>query len=184
MDCFNASSHRDHEITFSQTYAFSVTCDCGDVTAFLDNEHLGCAHHPRRPPGATIPNHPKWFITDTPIPQDLVQQIYETLVICLEFVIRAFQTSPLPADYTRLPKDLETMKEGDVLTSAEDAEGRAKGPWSVVLYSDDKHVQREVARQIRDALGVSLEIAERCTREIEQMVRRDMAKLTHRAAKC
>ena len=54
--------------------------------------------------------------------------------------------------------------------TAEPRETRDKGPWSVAVYADDKHVLREVTRQMRDALGVSWETAEQLAKEADEKV--------------
>jgi E3 ubiquitin-protein ligase UBR1 len=58
-----------------------------------------------------------------------------------------------PEEMTSVPRDL-----------------RGKGPWSVVVWADDKHTAKEFTRQIRDAAGVSHKTAETYTREIEEVV--------------
>jgi E3 ubiquitin-protein ligase UBR1 len=147
-----------------------MACDCGNRSAFHNDDHLGCSSHPPLPPGVKPPHHPISYTSDAPIPDDLIDNIHKTVAQCLDFVIRTFQVSPLPTEHGHLPKDFEEMQAGDPLTSGEEAEGRAKGPWSVILFGDDKHVGKEVARQIRDALGTSQEDAEMSTRELEAMV--------------
>jgi len=103
--------------------------------------------------------------------------MYETIVLCLEFIIQVLQYGPPPTEYGNLPKDEIDMRLAEENTG-EAREKRGKGPWSVVLWADEKHVAKEVTRQIRDALGVSWETAERYAKEVEEVVRnRILAKL-------
>jgi len=170
VDCFHAANHEGHEVLFGQTFSFAAACDCGDPTAWRDDEHLGCSQHPRLPPGNLAPSHSLGFTTDDPrIPPALIKALYETIVLCLEFIIQVLQHSPLPTEYGILPKDEITMRLAEDNTG-EGRERRGKGPWSVILWSDEKHVVREVTRQIRDALGVSWETAERYAKEVEEVV--------------
>jgi E3 ubiquitin-protein ligase UBR1 len=107
--------------------------------------------------------------TNPDIPDELVMALYHSIIVCLEFVIGTMEHSFLPSELGNLPKDLDEMLAG-VGGTAESEEKRCLGPWSVAFYSDDKHVLKEIARQIRDALGVSLETAEQLAKEAEQLV--------------
>jgi len=97
--------------------------------------------------------------------------LYHSIIICLEFVIGTLEHSFLPSELGNLPKDLNEMLAG-VGGTAESEEKRTQGPWSVAFYSDDKHVLKEIARQVRDALGVSWETAEQLSKEAEHIVSR------------
>ena len=172
VDCFHAADHEGHEVLFGQSFSFAAACDCGDPTAWRDDEHLGCSHHPRLPRGAQPRSYPQGYNTDDPrIPPALIKAMYETVVLCLEFIIQVFIHSPLPTEYGNLPKDEIEMRLAENNTG-EARERRGKGPWSVVLWADEKHVAKEVTRQIRDSLGVSWETAERHAEEVEGVVGR------------
>lgn len=49
--------------------------------------------------------------------------------------------------------------------TGEPKDKRGAGPWAVVLWQDDRHVLKELARQVRDGLGVKWEVAEQWVRE-------------------
>lgn len=49
--------------------------------------------------------------------------------------------------------------------TGEPKDKRGVGPWAVVLWQDDRHVLKELARQVRDGLGVKWEVAEQWVRE-------------------
>lgn len=169
VDCFHAAEHEGHEVLFGQSFSFAAACDCGDPTAWRNDEYLGCDHHPRLPLGSEVPPQPPGFTSDDPRMAPLVKAMYTTVVLCLEFIIQVLPNSPLPSEYGRLPKDEIEMRLAEISTG-EGREKRGKGPWSVVLWSDEKHVAKEVTRQIRDALGVTWETAERYAKEVEEVV--------------
>ena len=174
VDCFKASDHEGHEVLFGQSYSFATACDCGDATAWRNPGNLGCEHHPPLPLGEEGPPLPSWSSTEglhSNVPVELIMAILETVEICLDFIIDTMQHSPQPSEYGSLPLDEKELK--DPLPdcgTGEPKDKRALGPWSVVLWTDDKHVLKEVARQIRDALGCKYEDAERYAREVESEV--------------
>lgn len=165
VNCFHASNHEGHEVLFGQSFSFAAACDCGDSSAWKDDEHLGCSHHPRIPFVAQVPAR----TPDDPRMAGLIKAIHQTIVICLDFVMQVMQHSPLPTEYGNLPKDEIEMRLAETSTGEEKGK-RGKGPWSVVLWADEKHVAKEVTRQIRDALGVTWETAERHAKEVEEVV--------------
>ena len=75
----------------------------------------------------------------------------------------------MPSELDKLPENLQSLLSGHGGT-AEPKEKRSQGPWSVAVFTDDKHVLKEMIRQFRDALGVSPETAEQLARETEEMV--------------
>ncbi|KLT39021.1 ubiquitin-protein ligase [Cutaneotrichosporon oleaginosum] len=168
VDCFQASNHEGHEVLFGLSYTFAAVCDCGDSSAWQDNEHLGCAHHPPVR-GNQLPR-PK---AQNP-PSALCKALYETIVICVEYIIAAFERSALPNDYGKLPATREEMAEGNI-PSAEPAELRGKGPWAIVAWADERHGLREVTRQFRDATGLLWDVAERDAKEWDEVGRKVLA---------
>lgn len=162
IDCFKASDHEGHEVLFGQSFSFAAACDCGDTAAWRQNSSLGCSHHPPLPPRTPRKINANTFVTDSSdTPVALQKAIYDTIVICLEYIIEVFQYSPLPSEFGKLPKDEAEMRSSDK---------NRHGPWSVVLWADDKHVWKEVTRQVRDAMGVRWEEAEAWAKEAEVVV--------------
>jgi E3 ubiquitin-protein ligase UBR1 len=100
----------------------------------------------------------------------MIRALQATIVICIEFIITTLQHSPLPTEFSILPKDQETMMAATTMPTGEPVERRGIGPWSVVLWTDDKHVLRENTRQIRDALGVSWDEAEVLAKQTDELV--------------
>jgi len=179
VECFQAADHKGHEVLFGQSFSFATVCDCGDPSAWQEGHNFGCAHHPPIQPGQS-----PWpaRVPSSPAPNELFVALYNTIIVCLEFVIGTLEHSLLPSELGKLPKDLEEMLNG-VGGTAEPRESRDKGPWSVAVYSDDKHVLREVTRQMRDALGVSWETAEQLAKEADEKVSRRIDTTDRRAVK-
>ena len=59
--------------------------------------------------------------------------------------------------------------------SSENLDRRVAGPWSVVLWADEKHVVREVTRQIRDSIRVQWKAAAYMVREMEDQASQTFA---------
>lgn len=116
------------------------------------------------------PEREENFLTDDKdIPLALIHALHQTIVIVLDFIIAVLQFSPPTSEYGTLPNTEEEMREPEKVT-ARPKEQRGTGPWSVVIWADDRHTIKEVTRQIRDACGVSLETAEAWAREAEEVV--------------
>ncbi|ORX38539.1 ubiquitin-protein ligase [Kockovaella imperatae] len=168
VDCFSASDHEGHEILFGQSFSFAAACDCGDSSAWLEGANNGCEDHPPLPPDEEAIDPPLGFITAAKVPAALLSDLYTTIVICLEFIINTMQHSPLPSTYSDLPKDLkEMMSSSSNFPTGEPIDRRSAGPWSVILWADEKHVMKEVTRQIRDALGLPWNAASYMAREAD-----------------
>lgn len=165
VDCFQAGNHKGHEVLFGLSYTFAAVCDCGDSSAWREDEHLGCAHHP---PLSVAQPRP-----DPEVPSDLCQSLYETIVTVIEFIISVLEHSVLPNDFGKLPATKQELREFKG-PSGESEDNRGRGPWAVTAWADDRHVLREVTRQFRDALGVTWDTAERYAKEMDEVVSIDV----------
>ncbi|KAK6910515.1 ubiquitin-protein ligase [Kwoniella mangroviensis CBS 8886] len=167
-ECFYSSDHEGHEVLFGQSYSFSASCDCGDPSAWKPDPPSckGCSHHPPLSEGEKPIQTLKYEI-----PDNLLLAIHRTIVMVLEFIIQTLQHSLIPSEYGHLPKTEEEMRNSEQPTG-EMKERRDKGPWSVVMWQDEKHVSREVGRQLRDALGIKWEVAEQWVREVDEVGRK------------
>jgi E3 ubiquitin-protein ligase UBR1 len=174
VECYQASQHEGHEVIFGQSFSFAAACDCGDPAAWKKGKNVGCSHHPPLPEGTTPPSYPSGYTTSNrAIPPALIKALYDTIVIILEFSMDILEHSLLMSEHSKLPRDHEELYNGNYPggTSAEaDRVTTASGPWSVVYWASEKHLMKEVTRQIRDTLGVSWEQAEHLAREAEQVV--------------
>ncbi|WRT68366.1 uncharacterized protein IL334_005342 [Kwoniella shivajii] len=167
-ECFQSSDHEGHEVLFGQSYSFSASCDCGDPSAWKSNSYIGCSNHPKLEQGEKPTQTLKYDI-----PDNLLIAIHKTIVIILEFIIQTLQHSLLPSEYGHLPKTEEEMKNMNMeFQTGESKDKRSKGPWGVVMWQDEKHVLREMTRQLRDALGIKWEIAEQWIREVDEVGRK------------
>ncbi|WVO13455.1 hypothetical protein L204_101071 [Cryptococcus depauperatus] len=166
VDCFKASDHVDHEILFAQSFSFSASCDCGDPNAWKAS-NCGCLHHQPLPSGTDPPLFPSKF----DVPDEFVISLQKTIAICIEFIIHTIEHSHLLSEFGQLPKTEEEMRTADSPTG-EPKEKRGKGPWAVVLWQDDRHVLKEIARQVRDGLGIKWELADSWAREAINMGRK------------
>nr|XP_019011443.1 ubiquitin-protein ligase [Kwoniella pini CBS 10737]OCF50224.1 ubiquitin-protein ligase [Kwoniella pini CBS 10737] len=175
-DCFQASNHEGHEVLFGQSYSFSASCDCGDPSAWRSSatingnlnpgKAVGCSHHP-----PLAKNEKPTQTLKYEIPDNLLLSIHRTIVIILEFIIQTLQHSLLPSEYSSLPKTETELRDSDNPTG-EAKERRSRGPWSVVMWQDEKHVLNEMTRQLRDALGIKWEVAEQWIREVDEVGRK------------
>ncbi|WVQ81879.1 hypothetical protein IAT38_004006 [Cryptococcus sp. DSM 104549] len=168
VDCFNAGDHEGHEVLFGQSFAFATSCDCGDPSAWKP-DHLGCSHHPPLPAGVTTDPFPPKF----EVPDVLILALQKTIAIVLEFIIHTVEHSHLPSDYGVLPKTEEEMRTS-LGPTGEPQDKRDKGPWAVVMWQDERHVMHELARQVRDGMGVPWETAEQWVREAYQTGRKTL----------
>nr|XP_019044649.1 ubiquitin-protein ligase [Kwoniella bestiolae CBS 10118]OCF23579.1 ubiquitin-protein ligase [Kwoniella bestiolae CBS 10118] len=166
-ECFESSDHEGHEVLFGQSYSFSASCDCGDPSAWkVPSSSMGCSHHPPLGEGEKPIQILKYEI-----PDNLLLAIHRTIVMVLEFIIQTLQHSLIPSEYGHLPKTEEELKNSEQPTG-ESRERRDKGPWAVVMWQDEKHVSREMSRQLRDALGIKWEVAEQWVREVDEVGRK------------
>ena len=170
LECFNPEAHEGHEVLFGQSFSFGAACDCNDNLAWKPGVDLGCKHH-QPPDQATVRmlERPLGFITEVEeMPDRALQSLYFTIVTCLEFLVNTLQYSPLPNTLSNLPKNIEEMQE--LKGGTEEPPESREGPWSVVMWADEKHVAKEVARQLRDALGISMDRALRYTKQADEIV--------------
>lgn len=171
VDCFQASDHEGHDVLFGQSFSFSSACDCGDPEIWKDRGSLGCSHHPPALDDSDAEDE-RTLTTNADIPIPLMLALYKTIRILLDYVIHTLsQTSWNPNEYSRLPKDEQAMMlRANPIAGVSEGDGSAE-MLSVVALSDDKHVMREVVRQIKDATGGTHEQAEKLARELDHTVR-------------
>jgi E3 ubiquitin-protein ligase UBR1 len=102
------------------------------------------------------------------MPDALREVLKDTVTLVLEFIIHTLQNSPMPKKFGSLPATRDQLK--NIGPSGEPMERRMNGPWAVTGWADDKHVLKEVTRQFRDALGVTMSVAEKYAKEMDEVV--------------
>ncbi|WWC90739.1 uncharacterized protein L201_005676 [Kwoniella dendrophila CBS 6074] len=177
-DCGDPSAWRS---TASTSFTESSSSASTSTTS-INNREIGCKNHPSLGLGEKPIQTLKYEI-----PDNLLLSIHKTIVIILEFIIQTLQHSLLPSEYGNLPKTESELKDDDSSSSSssvkekhnsfftstgESKEKRSKGPWSVIMWQDEKHVLKEMTRQLRDALGIKWEIAESWVREVDEVGRK------------
>jgi hypothetical protein len=90
----------------------------------------------------------------------------------MEFVIDTFSCAPPPDHYGKLPKDMKELQTmwGAKHTNVRDDDKRAEGPWSIAIYSDDRHCEPELVRQMQHATGADYDDCHDWVRELDSLV--------------
>lgn len=176
--CFHTSSHATHDVTLA-THSGSGAgcCDCGDHEAFLPDADSNCKFHPRDPLDAA----PAPESDDV---QALKADVEHTLRILLDWMIHVFTDSPTEMVSPRTVEEIALLHPQTPASSSnqplspleapvypsETSRGKAResspsavapasptfaGPWSVVLWNDEKHSFVTVIDQVCRATGVS-----------------------------
>ena len=139
--CFQASNHANHNVTFVIHTLGCGSCDCGDNEAWRQSVH--CAHHPFP---STLPSKPK-----PTLPDGLVTALDETLLSTLCALLIIFNRSPAvpnpPKSFTEVESEVDPNESLNGITT------NTKGPWSCVLWNDEKHNFNQVIDQVMKALG-------------------------------
>lgn len=136
--CFNASDHTGHDVSFMTHTSGCGSCDCGDLEAWKRPVH--CAVHTGAPVEATS------------IPPSFVAAFDDMLDQMFAFILATLELAPPTATP---PKTAAAVRQ--ILTPAERGRGAVdssgRGPWSIVLWNDEKHNFHQVIDQVRRALG-------------------------------
>lgn len=142
--CFHATHPQDdanhpfanHQVSFSLMTAGGC-CDCGDPEAW------------RIDPGRPAYLDEECDNDDFEIPYDGLLRARETIAAVLDFVVYMISTSPkdfIPPNNVPKVKSLSTLRP-DTPTDA--------GPWSVILWNDERHSFDDVIEQVSLALDCS-----------------------------
>lgn len=174
VDCFDHQEHEGHEIIFTNNYNFVAVCDCGELDQYKDASFHSCLLHQ-----ASVDPVPPFdpFRTDSnDIPPEFIQALYQTFSTCVDYIISILQISVPAGEWGILPADLQEM----TTSYNEDwtplpPEIRKKGPWAVVVYTDDKHNEPEVIRQVEHAMGIDYQEASDIVRQMDGYVRLALA---------
>jgi len=174
VQCFQHGNHEGHEVAFRTNYNFAPVCDCGATDLYKDPDLHSCSDHPPADPGASEPSLDfEPAETDSKsVPKEFKEALYETFVLCVEYIIEVFQCAPPPDHYGKLPKDMDELKTtwGIQHTSLHDTSKRAEGPWSVTIYADERHNEPELVRQMQHATGADYDDCHDWIRELDSLV--------------
>jgi E3 ubiquitin-protein ligase UBR1 len=166
-ECFFASDHTGHDVTFGVAYSFSGYCDCGDPSSW--SRPTNCPHHPPtenllEPSSSNLVNPPR----HVELPTKRAQAIRATLELVLDYIIETFEAGPAEGNVT-VPRTLE-----EVIFETQ-------GPYlmktkinlefvSLILWGDEKHTTKEVTRQLSHATGISTAEAAILANELDKQV--------------
>lgn len=174
--CFHGSSHAKlgHDVTLSvHSGSGAGCCDCGDAEAFKDGCHTDCKYHSANLGPAHRP-------TDSVELQELRAAVAQLLTVLLDWMVSVLESSPTDMVPPKTVEDIVTAStlsptgSGSASSGGESSSpptyvsstsrGKARadaplvtpaGPWSVVLWNDEKHSFDQVIEQVRSATGVS-----------------------------
>lgn len=184
--CFFASDHTGHDITFGIAYSFSGYCDCGDPSSW--SRPCSCPLHPPQS-NPSLPSSSSLNVLPPPsdLPARRIQGIRETIEICMDFIIQTFEAGPIEGNLA-VPRTIEEViyeTQGSRTTPVAGGVGAAssgnvKGKGrleavSLVLWSDEKHTAKEVARQVSHATGMGKSQAQALVGVLEREVSFNLA---------
>ena len=137
----------------------SGCCDCGDPEAFK-REVDCCYHHPNIPYPSTSTSSAASQVTEEPIPpasEELQRLIRSRIKEAVDFLLNTLSQFPRDTSAPTDPRVIRATRPLYRLPYEEfDKPGSFPGPWSVILWNDEKHDYEQVIDQLVSAT--------RCTR--------------------
>ncbi|KAI0782190.1 hypothetical protein C8Q75DRAFT_727881 [Abortiporus biennis] len=183
--CFEATDHSDHNVSFFIAQQSGGCCDCGDIEAWRHD--IKCPYHPPSPQTQnylneftmkTIQSTPKVVarvipgqevppVRDYPnrasIPPELHESMSRTVGYALDYVLDTLDYSPDEAIAPTTEAELRSQPSGDPMMM--------KDQFCVVLWNDDKHSFDEVNLLLRDHANKTFEEANEITIKIDDQGR-------------
>lgn len=167
--CFHATNHADHNVSFFIAQQPGGCCDCGDVEAW--RIPLECPHHPA--PEHELDATPKSSakslsqeiqpVKDYPhrasVPPELHETMRRTVGYALDFVLDTLDYSPDESSVPANEADLRLQPSADPMM---------KDQYCVVLWNDDKHSFQEVIKLLRDMTNRTQEEASLVAHRIDE----------------
>ncbi|PFH47196.1 hypothetical protein AMATHDRAFT_152756 [Amanita thiersii Skay4041] len=151
--CFHATDHINHNVSFFVSQQPGGCCDCGDEEAW--KKPMNCPYHPPQlkkddpddlsqvtpkssarmiaPEVPPVPNYPY----RTNVPPDLRDSMHRTVGYALDFILDTFDYSPDEPSIPPNEADLRLQPSADPML---------KDQYCVVLWNDDKHSFDEVIK--------------------------------------
>jgi E3 ubiquitin-protein ligase UBR1 len=145
--CFFATDHTGHDTSNFTITTFGTFCDCGDSSAWKTD--LRCPDHPCSGPSRDAPG------AETTRP-DTSERNVQVLRILWQFIVNTMYHSygpvgiPPPGTSAQLYDDAFGTTLGRSVVKGEE---KPEEPISLVLWADEKHTSREIARQLGIATG-------------------------------
>ncbi|KAG6874158.1 hypothetical protein C0995_005576 [Termitomyces sp. Mi166 len=166
-NCFHATNHSDHNVSFFIAQQPGGCCDCGDEEAW--RVPLQCPSHPpsrRADVDSTPKSSTKPLSSDgslmqdrVAVPHELQETMRRTVGYALDFVLDTLDYSP---DESSVP-----LNEAD-LRLQPSADPMMKDQYCVVIWNDDKHSFEEVIKLLCDMTNRTREEAALVANRIDE----------------
>ncbi|KAF8525093.1 hypothetical protein BU17DRAFT_41819 [Hysterangium stoloniferum] len=173
--CFRATQHEGHNITFYISHQAGGCCDCGDSESWRIRPN--CPYHP---PGTS--RTPRAYTTSTPAstmdvwspskhptrtstPLELRESMARTIAYAVDYALDTLTNSPDDIIPPHGEHELRTQESGDPF---------GKEVYAVLLWNDEKHSFEEVINNVCEATGLPrydvAEIVDRIDEEGREVV--------------
>ena len=173
--CFYATDHTNHNVSFYVAQQSGGCCDCGDQEAW--KVQMRCPHHPPpipqedlidpsqvtpkssarmiTPEVPPVPNYPH----RVNVPPELRDSMHRTVGYALDFLLDTLDYSPEEPTIPSNEADLRLQPSADPML---------KDQYCVVLWNDDKHSFDEVIKILCDLTNRSTEDVSEVTHNIDE----------------
>lgn len=138
-DCFSPDQHQDHDVNFTTNQGAPISCVCPDAEAWKQPFDCPCHGLDKTEPNADLPD-------------ELVHALRHTIAAMLDFICTALAASPATMAPPSSPQNIPQMPSFSDLQQGRPSASSEKGPWSVVLWNDEKHSYDQVILQLCRAL--------------------------------
>jgi E3 ubiquitin-protein ligase UBR1 len=156
-DCFYATDHTGHVVTFCISQQPGGSCDCGDPEVW--RHPIKCPYHQDDNGGQTDDSK-----TEKPsaVTQALRDHLSRVIGCALDFILDVLDYSP---EDTPLPNTYEGIM---AQTSADPLK---KEFWATVLWNDEKHSFDEIVAHLQHMTGCTLQQATDVVMRTDEEVR-------------
>ncbi|KAG9039114.1 hypothetical protein FRB95_012825 [Tulasnella sp. JGI-2019a] len=165
--CFHASDHTGHNVTFYVAVQPGGVCDCGEQEAW--KYVMSCRLHPPLEPNVqgtpkVNPNRSaaivdQWAIRNrATVPHELRDFMSRTVAYGLDFVLDTLDFSPTETSTPQTEADLKKLPTADPL---------GNDLFSVVVWNDEKHSFDEGWQHLHDSIGCTSDEALDLTKRLD-----------------
>lgn len=178
--CFKASDHVNHEVAFTMHSGGCGCCDCGDPEAW--KREIGCAYHstgiPHPDDGAE--NTEDTYNSDNPpLPLDLETLLRGRVQEALDFAIEAISRYPHTTKEPPSPRAISSIQPSFRFPNETlESFSGFSGPWSVMLWNDEKHTYQQVIAQLVQSTRCSKQHAYAAATRVDSYGRETVATST------